>query len=257
MEKEHGKKSHYLKEQERLMDAIRELGSLPSTAYTMFRETGSGDLMKRLSQAHSRRRIGPRMQAACMRALQLHALTLFWRHVVWSAYLVVCADGVWSFCGLGRGRRMPAMSLRDWRCASQVKTKLRTYSDVNKKAIDQYINFTEQREQLLLRKDELDKGAEAIRELIDVLDYRKCARISCSSMPTKARPSPVYQLPTATGCRPPIRISEWVWQGTRTLCIAERHRYEAIERTFKGVAKFFSDVFAELVPGTGCASSTR
>ena len=30
---------------------------------------------------------------------------------------------------------------------------------------------------------------------------------------------------------------------------APRGRYEAIERTFKGVAKFFSDVFAELVPG--------
>ncbi len=59
-----------------------------------------------------------------------------------------------------------------------MKTKLRTYSDVNKKAIDQYINFTEQREQLLVRKDELDKGAEAIRELIEVLDYRKCVPMS-------------------------------------------------------------------------------
>ena len=31
-----------------------------------------------------------------------------------------------------------------------------------------YMNFTEQREQLLLRKEELDKGALAIRELIEV-----------------------------------------------------------------------------------------
>jgi structural maintenance of chromosome 3 (chondroitin sulfate proteoglycan 6) len=64
-----------------------------------------------------------------------------------------------------------------------VKTKLRTYSDVNKKAIDQYINFTEQREQLLVRKDELDKGAEAIRELIEVLDYRKCVPMSQPGLP--------------------------------------------------------------------------
>ena len=53
MEKEHGKKSHYLKEQERLMDQIRELGSLPSTAYTMFRDTAQADLLKKLSQARA------------------------------------------------------------------------------------------------------------------------------------------------------------------------------------------------------------
>jgi RecF/RecN/SMC family protein len=59
------------------------------------------------------------------------------------------------------------------------------------------VSFTEQRDQLVERKKELDKSAEKIRELIKVLDGRKV---------------------------------------------------EDIERTFKQVAKNFSDVFGELVP---------
>eukprot|EP00899_Mesostigma_viride_P022420 jgi/Mesvir1/3362/Mv04256-RA.1 len=83
------------------------------------------------------------------------------------------------------------------RCGSELKK----YGHVNKKALDQYVNFTEQREELIKRQVELDKGDEKIRELISVLDLRKD---------------------------------------------------EAIERTFKGVAKHFREIFAELVPnGTG------
>ncbi|CAK9190374.1 unnamed protein product [Sphagnum troendelagicum] len=76
--------------------------------------------------------------------------------------------------------------------------ELKKYSHVNKKALDQYVNFTEQREELQKRQAELDSGDEKIRELISVLDQRKD---------------------------------------------------ESIERTFKGVAKFFKEAFSELVPG--------
>lgn len=72
------------------------------------------------------------------------------------------------------------------------------YSHVNKKALDQFINFTEQRETLTQRREELDSGATSIRQLIESLDHRKD---------------------------------------------------EAILRTYKGVSKFFSEVFRELVPG--------
>lgn len=75
---------------------------------------------------------------------------------------------------------------------------LQKYSHVNKKALDQFINFTEQREALTRSREELDAGAVAIRQLIDSLDQRKD---------------------------------------------------EDILRTFKGVSKFFSEVFRELVPG--------
>ncbi|KAK1603912.1 hypothetical protein QYE76_027585 [Lolium multiflorum] len=76
--------------------------------------------------------------------------------------------------------------------------QLKQFSHVNQKALDQYVNFTEQREQLQRRRAELDAGDEKIRELISVLDQRKD---------------------------------------------------ESIERTFKGVAKHFREVFAELVQG--------
>lgn len=76
--------------------------------------------------------------------------------------------------------------------------ELQKYSHVNKKALDQFIKFTEQREALTRRREELDSGAEAIRQLINSLDDRKD---------------------------------------------------EDIMRTFKGVSKFFSEVFRELVPG--------
>jgi structural maintenance of chromosome 3 (chondroitin sulfate proteoglycan 6) len=75
---------------------------------------------------------------------------------------------------------------------------LATYSHVNKKALDQFISFTEQRETLRKRREELESGATAIRQLIESLDQRKD---------------------------------------------------EDILRTFKGVSKFFAEVFSELVAG--------
>ncbi|XP_056168942.1 structural maintenance of chromosomes protein 3 [Syzygium oleosum] len=80
------------------------------------------------------------------------------------------------------------------RCNEQ----LQQFSHVNKKALDQYVNFTEQREELEKRQRELDAGDEKISELISVLDQRKD---------------------------------------------------ESIERTFKGVARHFREVFSELVQG--------
>lgn len=51
--------------------------------------------------------------------------------------------------------------------------KLKEYIHVNKKALDQYINFSDQRSELLQRKKELDDGSEAIQNLIDNLDRQK------------------------------------------------------------------------------------
>jgi len=54
-----------------------------------------------------------------------------------------------------------------------VNKKLKKYSHVNKKAFDQFVNFSEQRDALLQRKEELDRGAEKVRELVESLDRRK------------------------------------------------------------------------------------
>ncbi|KAG2607917.1 hypothetical protein PVAP13_4NG306100 [Panicum virgatum] len=76
--------------------------------------------------------------------------------------------------------------------------QLKQFSRVNQKAIDQHLNFTEQREQLQRRRTELNAGDQKIMELVSILDQRKD---------------------------------------------------ELIERTFKGVARHFREVFSELVQG--------
>ncbi|KAJ4768644.1 Structural maintenance of chromosomes protein [Rhynchospora pubera] len=75
---------------------------------------------------------------------------------------------------------------------------LKKFSHVNQKALDQYVSFMEQRDQLQQRRAELDSGDDKIRELITAMDQRKD---------------------------------------------------ESIERTFKGVARHFREVFSELVQG--------
>eukprot|EP01138_Halocafeteria_seosinensis_P013927 gb/GECG01014222.1/.p1 GENE.gb/GECG01014222.1/~~gb/GECG01014222.1/.p1 ORF type:complete len:1235 (+),score=285.92 gb/GECG01014222.1/:1-3705(+) len=55
----------------------------------------------------------------------------------------------------------------------KVGKELKKYDNVNRKALDQFSNFSEQRETLLKRKDELDRGAEKIQSLIEHLDHQK------------------------------------------------------------------------------------
>lgn len=55
----------------------------------------------------------------------------------------------------------------------QCNQELKKYSHVNKKALDQFINFSEQKEKLVKRKEELDRGHESILELMNVLEQRK------------------------------------------------------------------------------------
>lgn len=90
-------------------------------------------------------------------------------------------------------------SLKDLHSRLQnANTELKKFAHVNKKALDQYVSFSDQRDELVRRKAEND-GAEAkIRQLISTLDLRKD---------------------------------------------------EAIERTFKGVALHFREIFGALVPG--------
>jgi structural maintenance of chromosome 3 (chondroitin sulfate proteoglycan 6) len=54
-----------------------------------------------------------------------------------------------------------------------VKESLKKYSHVNKKAFEQYNNFTKQRETLTKRRGELDSSQRSIEELIEHLDQRK------------------------------------------------------------------------------------
>ncbi len=50
---------------------------------------------------------------------------------------------------------------------------LKKFAHVNKKAFQQYTDFTKQRDQLLKRGEDLDKSKDSIQELVEVLDQRK------------------------------------------------------------------------------------
>uniref|UniRef100_A0A914V280 Structural maintenance of chromosomes protein 3 n=1 Tax=Plectus sambesii TaxID=2011161 RepID=A0A914V280_9BILA len=51
--------------------------------------------------------------------------------------------------------------------------ELKKYENVNKKALDQFVSASEQKEDLTKRKDEQDRNHKAIMDLINVLDHRK------------------------------------------------------------------------------------
>lgn len=51
--------------------------------------------------------------------------------------------------------------------------ELKQFEHVNKKAIDQFVTFTEQRSVLEERKTELDRGRAAIEKLVQHLDHKK------------------------------------------------------------------------------------
>ncbi|CAI9732558.1 maintenance of chromosomes 3-like [Octopus vulgaris] len=55
----------------------------------------------------------------------------------------------------------------------QCNQELKKYSHVNKKALDQFINFSDQKEKLMKRKDELDSAHKSILDLMNALDHRK------------------------------------------------------------------------------------
>lgn len=84
-----------------------------------------------------------------------------------------------------------------WKKLEKCNRELKKYSHVNKKALDQFVLFSDQKVSLIERKEQLDRDYQAILELMEVLEQRK---------------------------------------------------HEAIQLTFRQVAKNFSEVFVELVP---------
>lgn len=54
-----------------------------------------------------------------------------------------------------------------------INEQLKKYSSVNRKALDQFVSFNEQRETLIQRKEEMDRDSLAIHQLIESLDAQK------------------------------------------------------------------------------------
>ncbi|XP_025837371.1 structural maintenance of chromosomes protein 3 [Agrilus planipennis] len=59
----------------------------------------------------------------------------------------------------------------------KTNNQLKKYSHVNKKALDQFMSFSDQKEKLQKRKEELDRGDEKIKELLSMLEQRKMEAI--------------------------------------------------------------------------------
>ncbi|KAM7522845.1 hypothetical protein LguiA_012747 [Lonicera macranthoides] len=79
--------------------------------------------------------------------------------------------GPLSFDSLDRYKRKSVKDL--YEMLHNCNEQLEQFSHVNKKALNQYANFAEQREEFQKRKEELIAGDEKIKELISVLDQQK------------------------------------------------------------------------------------
>ncbi|CAG9822671.1 unnamed protein product [Phaedon cochleariae] len=71
--------------------------------------------------------------------------------------------------------KMSSKSL--FRELEKANNQLKKFSHVNKKALDQFMSFSDQKEKLQKRKEELDRGDEKIKELITMLEQRKVEAI--------------------------------------------------------------------------------
>jgi chromosome segregation ATPase len=68
----------------------------------------------------------------------------------------------------------------------EVNESLKKFAGVNRKALDQYVSFNEQRENLVGRREELIRDTEAIEQLVQTLDSqkvcdRRCNRADCDA----------------------------------------------------------------------------
>jgi structural maintenance of chromosome 3 (chondroitin sulfate proteoglycan 6) len=84
----------------------------------------------------------------------------------------------------------------------KVQETLKKFSGVNKKAFEQFNNFTKQRESLTTRRTELEASQKSIRELIEVLDQRKDEVIERTFKQVSKNFSEVFEklVPAGTGC---------------------------------------------------------
>jgi structural maintenance of chromosome 3 (chondroitin sulfate proteoglycan 6) len=122
------------------------------------------------------------------------------------------------------------------RTLEKTNRKLAKFTNINKKALDQYETFDKQLHELLARQDELDQSSQAIEQLIESLEAKK-------HEVHVVRVVRVVVRDNGSSAKPYLAdfVSLHLWPSL-----------QAIERTFRGVSKEFSDVFRTLVP-TGSA----
>ncbi|XP_037041276.1 structural maintenance of chromosomes protein 3 [Bradysia coprophila] len=82
----------------------------------------------------------------------------------------------------------------------KANTHLKKYNHVNKKALDQFLSFSEQKEKLCKRKEELDIGDQKIRELMQTLEMRKVEAIQFTFKQVAKNFTTVFKKLVPQGC---------------------------------------------------------
>jgi structural maintenance of chromosome 3 (chondroitin sulfate proteoglycan 6) len=80
-----------------------------------------------------------------------------------------------------------------WKKLHKCNTELKKYSHVNKKALEQFVNFSERKETLTSRKEQLDRDYQSIIDLMDVLEQRKYEAIQFTFKQVSKNFSDVFQ----------------------------------------------------------------
>lgn len=134
------KRTQYLQKKEECIRKIRELGALPSEAFDKYTNI-----------AYPLR----------------HLWMTLYVHLCFIRYCIAVFISLFLSCiGLFVTRRYATLTVKQlMQKLEQTNEKLKKYSHVNKKALDQYLSFTEQRTDLIERKEELDKGREVYTAL--------------------------------------------------------------------------------------------
>jgi len=143
------KRSMALQKRDASLKKIQELGSLPAAELELYKTLGIKQLYKRLHECNDKLKQ--------------------YRYVLPSS---LPPPSLPSFRLLSR---LSSQTFRPlvFRLLSPSLPACLPLSHVNKKALDQYVNFSEQREELLQRKAELDDASAAIEALITNLDRQK------------------------------------------------------------------------------------
>lgn len=125
------------------MKKIRELGSLPSDAFEKYQSFNLKQvpyflifLIPLLKNSHISMCSSHTMNSSCV-IWKLHSLVL-----MLLVHLTLC--------------KMSLLQL--FKKLENCNQELKRYSHVNKKALDQFVNFSDQKEKLIKRKEELDSA---------------------------------------------------------------------------------------------------
>lgn len=107
----------------------------------------------------------------------------------------------------------------------KTNAEIKKMAGVNKKALDQYTSFTEEKASLLERKEGQDNSEHSC-------DFRAVSVVLCSSL---------FVVVCAELDKSRVAIEGLITH-------LDMKKDEGIDRTFKTIGKHFSEVFAELVP---------